>query len=95
MKNLPEVFRAGRSIGSGIFSEDIVSFSTTNFFLFLVTQKGSVFRQEFDVLPRQYTNGTVAIPLFLFEVFRPESWGHHNEIGILFLDLVSKACSGC
>ena len=62
-------FLAGGSIGSDTFSEGIVPFPTTKYFLMLVPEKENAYRQGCDTLLRPSTNVTVAIRLLFAESF--------------------------
>ena len=74
-------------IGSGTFSEGLVPFfSTTKYFVTLVPEKESVFRQGFDPQQRPSTKWYCSQTNFLLlGVFGSNRQRHHNHLGILFL----------
>ena len=73
---------AGKSIGSGTFSEGIVPFSTR-----LWSENKEVFSAKDLMLCHRQTQ-MVLLPyhFFLLRVFRRNSRWHHNDLGILFLE---------
>ena len=75
-----------------LFFGDIAPFSTTKSFLILFSKEEEVFSAKNLMVCRVYTQ-VVLLPnhFFLVEVFRFESRGHHNNLGILFLELVPEA----
>ena len=85
---------AGGSIGSGTFPLILHLFLPPFFPHCGPKNKEVSFRKEFDVLPRPYTSGTVAIPL-LFEALRLNSRGHQNNFWDFFLSFCQKPCNSC